>query len=136
MAFSLTCRARSATATSRLRLSTCVSSSLTLSLAGYAEYETTVAVEAQKHKQVQGILNILQGTVSVLAKPWGTIYIDGELKKAESDRLFVAKLSPGFHRLRIEHPSLGQWEQVIDVKAGEELPITVDFNINEAESQD
>ncbi len=110
--------------------------SLTLSLDGYTEYVTTVIVEAQENKQVHGALEALQGTLSVLVKPWGTIYIDGEMKKSESDRLYVAKLAPGFHRLRIEHPSLGQWEQVVDVKAGVDLPITVDFNIDETESQD
>ena len=91
---------------------------------------------AQEHYQVKGVLEALQGTLRVLAKPWGTIYIDGELHKSETDVFYVTKLTPGFHRLRVEHASLGQWEQVVDVAAGKELPITIDFNKGDTESQD
>ena len=101
---------------------------VTLRLDGYEDFITTVAVTAQQRSTINGQLAHLLGTLKVLAKPWGTIYIDGELYKNEASTWYSAKLTPGYHRLRVQHPSLGTWEQVVDVAAGEEHPITIDFN--------
>ena len=101
---------------------------ITLRLDGYEAFTTTVAVAAQQRSTVTGQLTQQAGTLKVLAKPWGSIYIDGELRKDEASAWYITKLTPGFHRLRVQHPSLGTWEQVIDVAAGGEHPITIDFN--------
>ncbi len=101
---------------------------VTLRLDGYEDFTTTVAVAAQQRSTVNGQLTQQLGTLKVLAKPWGTIYIDGELHKNETSTWYISKLTPGYHRLRVQHPSLGIWEQVVDVAAGEEHPITIDFN--------
>ncbi len=104
---------------------------VTLRLDGYETFTTTVAVTAQQRSTVNGKLTQLLGTLKVLAKPWGTIYIDGELRKEELNVWYTEKLTPGYHRLRVEHPKLGRWEQVVEVFAGQEHPITIDFNKDE-----
>ncbi len=101
---------------------------VTLSLEGYADYTTTVTVAAQNRTSVNGVLEPLQGTLKVLARPWGTIYIDGTLHKREADIWYSTKLAPGTYTVEIEHATLGRWKQQVVIVAGEERSLEVDFN--------
>ena len=92
-------------------------------------------VAAGQRSTVNGRLTQRLGTLKILVKPWGDIYIDGVLKKEESTIWYVAKLPPGNHRVRIEHPSLGTWEQTVVVPAGDEHAITIDYNKTDSGSQ-
>jgi serine/threonine-protein kinase len=103
---------------------------ITLRLDGYEDLRTTVEVEAGQRKAVLGQLKQGTGTLRILVKPWGTIYIDDALHKREANIWSTATLSAGNHRVRIEHPSLGRWEQVVEVVSGEERSLTIDFNDN------
>ena len=97
---------------------------------------TTIAyVLAQQQSTVNRQLKQLLGTLKILVKPWGSIYIDGELHKEESDIWYTTKLMSGYHRVQVEHPSLGNWDQVVEVPAGEEHAITIDFNKGDSDSQ-
>ena len=98
---------------------------ITLRLDGYEAFSTTVRVVAQQRNTVNGQLKQLLGTLTILAKPWGNIYIDG--KRHESQSRYTTTLPSGNHRVRVEHPVLGRWEQVVEVSAGEERTVTVDF---------
>ena len=106
------------------------SQQITLRLDGNEDFTTTTDIVAEQRntvngqlKQLLGTLRILVngqlkqllGTLRILVKPWGTIYIDGKLHKKESTIWYVARLPPGNHRVRVEHPSLGNWEQVVEV---------------------
>ena len=108
---------------------------ITLRLDGYEDFTTTVDVGAQQQSAVNGKLKQLLGTLKILVKPWGIIYIDGELHKKESSIWYTTRLTPGNHRVRVEHPSLGTWDHVVEVPAGEEYPITIDFNKGDSGSQ-
>lgn len=108
---------------------------VTLRLEGYEPFTTTVMVASEQRSEVDGALIQRLGTLKILAKPWGNIYIDGKLLKSESSIWYTAKLSPGNHRVRIEHPSLGKWEQVVIVSLEEEGKIEVDFNKGNSPSQ-
>jgi len=108
---------------------------ITLRLDGYQDLTTTAYVLAQQQSTVNRQLKQLLGTLKILVKPWGSIYIDGELHKKESDIWYTTKLMSGYHRVRVEHPSLGNWDQVVEVPAGEEHSITIDFNKGDSDSQ-
>jgi len=108
---------------------------VTLRLDGYEAYTTTVTVVAWEEAVVEHILEKSLGTLKILAKPWGTIYIDGELYKQETNIWNTARLAPGDYRVRVEHPALGKWEQVVLVSAGKEREIIVDFNTGDSSSQ-
>jgi hypothetical protein len=101
---------------------------VTMELEGYEAFTTTVTVAPQQRRTVSGTLTPRFGTLKILARPWGTIYIDGALHKSETDIWYTTPLTPGFHRVQVEHATLGRWEQVVDVVAGQELPVTIDFN--------
>lgn len=108
---------------------------VTLRLAGYEDYTATVTVSAREEAVVAHTLKQHPGTLKILAKPWGTIYIDGELFKQETNIWNTARLAPGDYRVRVEHPTLGKWEQVIAITAGREREVIVDFNTGDSSSQ-
>ena len=101
---------------------------ITLRREGYKDFTTTVEVTATQRHDINGRLEQRLGMVRILAKPWGDIYIDGDLHQQEAGVWYTAELPPGFHNVRVVHPKLGRWEQVVEVLADEALPLTIDFN--------
>ncbi|HMB93030.1 MAG TPA: PEGA domain-containing protein [Rhodothermales bacterium] len=102
--------------------------SIAIQLAGFKTYETTATVESGERTDINGHLEEAMAALRILAKPWGNIYIDGELSKKESTVWYTARLEPGRHRIRVEHPALGKWEQTVTVSATGNEDIIVDFN--------
>ena len=103
---------------------------VTMRLDGYKDFTTTVRVVVQERRSVNGRLEKIVstlGTLRILVKPWGNIYIDDKLHKAESNIWYTTKLSPGTYRVRVEHPNLGIWSQDVTLVAGEERTIDYDF---------
>lgn len=70
------------------------------------------------------------GLVTVLVRPWGSIYLDGKLEKLNTDVQHTASLPVGRHVVRAEHPSLGSQERVVEIRSSE--PQTVVFDLLEA----
>ena len=68
------------------------------------------------------------GMLKVLVKPWGSIYINGELHRREADVRYAVPLAPDAYRVTAVHPTLGTWERTIHVAAGAEASVVVDFN--------
>lgn len=67
------------------------------------------------------------GTLTVLVRPWGSIYIDGTLRQRESDIQYSATLPVGSHHLRIEHPTLGMREREVHIDAGQSVNLVFDL---------
>ncbi len=101
--------------------------SITLSLDGYEPWSTTVAVQPDTTRQVQADLQARTGQLRVLARPWGTIYVDGTLHARESDVWYETSMPAGGHRVTVVHPTLGQVARDVQVEAGEETSIVVDL---------
>lgn len=55
------------------------------------------------------------GTLEILVRPWGTIYINGELHRSDTDMLYSIQLPPGSHEVRVVHPSLGSAQRTVRV---------------------
>ena len=68
------------------------------------------------------------GTLKVLVKPWGSIYINGALHQRETDVRYGVSLAPDVYRVTAVHPTLGASEHTVRVTAGEEASLVVDFN--------
>ena len=88
-----------------------------------AEVEVTAGQLASLHEMLQ----IQTGTITVLVRPWGTIYIDGELHGRNMDVQYETQLSAGQHRITVLHPALGEREQVVDVRPDETQQIVIDL---------
>ncbi|MGI9174078.1 MAG: PEGA domain-containing protein [Rhodothermales bacterium] len=73
-------------------------------------------------------LPVRTGTLKVLVKPWGSIYINGTLHQRETDVRYATSLPPDVYRVTAVHPTLGTSEHTVRVTAGEEASLEVDFN--------
>lgn len=67
------------------------------------------------------------GTIEVLVRPWGTVYVDGEVRQRETDVVYRTQLPPGPHRIRATHPTLGAVEREIVVDPGSTARIEFDL---------
>jgi serine/threonine-protein kinase len=68
------------------------------------------------------------GKLSVQVRPWGSIYIDNELKKESADTKYQVTLPVQEYKIKVIHPTLGIWEKMISVKSDTEEEITLNFN--------
>jgi eukaryotic-like serine/threonine-protein kinase len=101
---------------------------ITIRKEGYQEYTSNVTVREQETREVKHMLSALQGELTVLVRPWGSIYVNGELKAENSATQFRAAFPVGTYRIRAVHPHLGVWEKEVDVHAGATEDILIDFN--------
>jgi len=101
---------------------------LRLTKEGYRDVSMEIQVAPEATSRVSEQLVALMGTLKVLVHPWGTVYIDGRLHKRESTTWYTVQLPAGAHRVQVVHPTLGRWEQVVDVAANEDNAVVVDFN--------
>lgn len=72
------------------------------------------------------------GRLDVVVQPWGTIYIDGQVHRRDSDVTYRTDLPPGTHRVRAVHPMLGEMERTVTVPPGGSARITLDLNAGAA----
>jgi hypothetical protein len=104
---------------------------LTLTLDGYEPWRRTVPVQGDSVGRVHAELQPQTGRLRVLARPWGTIYVDGTLHVRESDVWYETELPAGRHRVTVVHPALGQRAQAVDVPPGGEAAVVVDLQAPE-----
>lgn len=72
------------------------------------------------------------GAVEVLVRPWGTVFINGEVHQRETDVVYRTQLPAGTHRIRVTHPTLGTATRTIRVQAGSTARIEFDLDDNPA----
>jgi hypothetical protein len=65
-------------------------------------------------------------TVIVNASPFATFMIDGERKDANKPS-YRTTLAPGKHTITVRHPTMGENQWEVDLKAGETKELTYDF---------
>lgn len=96
---------------------------------GYQDFSTTVNVEQNQSSVISETLITQKGIVKILVRPWGSIFVDGELKKKGTSTPYEISLPAGTHRIRVVHPTLGQWGRNIEVKENFPKEYVVDFNL-------
>jgi hypothetical protein len=104
---------------------------LAVSLDGYQPWTTQVDVTADTLARVHAQLRARTGRLRVLARPWGTIYIDGTLHARESDVWYETDLPVGRHQITVVHPALGERTQYVGISAAEETSLVVDLRDEE-----
>jgi serine/threonine-protein kinase len=68
------------------------------------------------------------GTVRIVVRPYGDIYVNGTRKASSTNQAFTEQLAPGTYRVRVQHPVFGQWERRITVRAGQTQDEVFNFN--------
>ena len=99
-----------------------------LQLDDFDPFVATVELEAAQTSAVHGRFGAASGTLRVLVRPWGSIYIDGELHKQDTDVQYVTSLGAGRHTVKAIHPALGEIEEVVQIQQGTSQRVVMDFN--------
>jgi hypothetical protein len=89
---------------------------IVLNKAGYQDFLTSITVEAGKEKKIDERLVQLMGKQRVVAKPSGSVYIDGESKRETTFGPYETDLPGGPHLVKVIHPSWGYWEKEVNIK--------------------
>lgn len=96
--------------------------------AGYEDFSTLITIKPSQPTNVSKTLVRLQGTLRVLVRPYGTIYIDGVKKAENMNRLFSIGLPTGAHKVTVEHGTLGTIEREFNIQGNEATILNFDFN--------
>jgi serine/threonine protein kinase len=95
---------------------------------GYSDFSETVRIQANRATEVSPDLMSLNGELTILVRPYGSILIDGELLKKDTPVQYHTELPAGEHKINIIHAGLGaRWEKRIDISGGKSHNILVDF---------
>jgi len=100
-----------------------------LSMDGYVSYSERINIGSNQRVSIASDLSPFdtRGTVSILVRPWGSIYIDGKLRKRDTDQEFTTKLEAGTYLVTVVHPKLGTKAQTITVEPGRTNAVVLDF---------
>jgi serine/threonine protein kinase len=94
---------------------------------GYLSYQADIEIGTDKPNLLSAVLTQATGEIQLLVKPWGTIYIDKQIKKENTNVAYTEVLSSGEHLIIITHPTYGTWEKKINVSAGQTRDLVIDF---------
>lgn len=94
---------------------------------GYESSRMSVTVSAGVERRVEAALTPQMGQLRVLARPWGSIYVDGELRERNADVWYEMPIAAGEHEIAVVHPALGRQTRTVTVAAGEQLSVVIDL---------
>jgi serine/threonine-protein kinase len=95
---------------------------------GYSSFAREVDIQPNQIKSIQAMLTRLNGELSIQVRPWGSIYINGELQKASADTRYKVRLPVEQYDLKVVHPTLGNWRKPVKIEEEKTIKLTVDFN--------
>jgi serine/threonine protein kinase len=97
---------------------------------GYASI--TEEIEVKEGETVTKTIDLIQqqGKLTIQVRPWGSIFIDDEIKKESADTKYEVTLPVKEYKITVTHPTLGRWEKTISLGANSEEEIIVNFNRN------
>jgi serine/threonine protein kinase len=95
---------------------------------GFKDFLKNVEIVPTENSNIFGTLLALNGTLKVLIRPWGSIYVDGIMKEKDTNFQFQTELPVGIHQVKAVHPALGEWEGQIKIESDHTQDIVIDFN--------
>jgi eukaryotic-like serine/threonine-protein kinase len=101
---------------------------LTIRKEGFKPFTLTIKIEADKTTTISEKLNPLMGKIEILVRPYGSIFINDQLKISDTNAPYVTELPGGSHNIRIVHPSLGTYTKKIDIVDESVKKYNIDFN--------
>ena len=101
---------------------------LTFFLPGYETATVRIDVAPGAREVVDISLVPQTGTLTVVARPWGSIYVDGRLRAEDTDVSVEVTLPVGTHQVRVEHPTLGAQERTVEVRPDRTTSEVFDLN--------
>lgn len=95
---------------------------------GFETITREIEIKADKITENNFQLIQLEGKLSISVRPWGSIYINDELKKESADTKYDITLPAMQHKLTVTHPTFGKWEKTIQIESNNETEVLVNFN--------
>ncbi len=102
---------------------------VSVSKKGFTRSEQSVNLRANQAQNIAFNLLPLKGKIAVLVLPWGNIYLDGQLKKRETNIREYFVLPAGKHTLKITHPTFGECREIIEVQPDTTLSFVYNFKV-------
>ncbi len=68
------------------------------------------------------------GTVHVIVRPFGDVFVDGRRKASGTNQPYVEEVAEGTYRVRAVHPRFGRWEKLVSVRPGKTEEVVFNFN--------
>lgn len=93
----------------------------------YPAWHQTVTLASEQTATVNVCLDTLFGFFQPLIHPWGELYID-DVAKGITPLAKPVALEPGRHSLGIVNKQYGRWRELVQIKAGDTLRYSLDFN--------
>ena len=101
---------------------------ITLEREGFESASIQVRVEPGASAAVDVALVEQTGTISVVVRPWGSVYVDGVLRARDTDVSVEFTLPVGEHEVRVEHPGLGTQQRTVRVEPDRNASLAFDLN--------
>jgi len=95
---------------------------------GYASVTKEIEIKQDEITETNIRLVQLEGKLNVQVRPWGSIYINDNLKKESADTKYEVTLPVEQYKVTVTHPTLGTWESIVEIEANEKRKIVVNFN--------
>ena len=95
---------------------------------GYSSFKQEVDIKKNEILNLNAQLVQLDGTLTIQVRPWGSIYINDELKKASSDLKYEAVLPVNQYNIKVVHPTLGIWQKNIQINTEATIALNINFN--------
>lgn len=100
---------------------------VTLYRSGYDTLTVDVEVRPGEQHVVERALTQQRGQLRILAQPWGSIYVDGELHERNADVWYETSVPVGTHQTTAVHPALGRRTQTVTVTADQTQSVVIDL---------
>lgn len=102
---------------------------VTISKAGYKTYTEKIKItDTQVASEVNAKLDQIAGKIEILVRPFGSIYVNNQLKVKDTNSPFNMELPGGNHRIKISHPTYGSIEK--EIKITDEKPVKFNFDLS------
>jgi len=95
---------------------------------GYRVYQKELVLEDRLENNLHAALIASQGNLNIIVRPWGSIYIDDELKKKDTNIKYSCVLQGGDHSIKVVHPIFGEWKKTVRIGDGDTINMPVNFN--------
>ena len=103
---------------------------VTFAHTGYDTVTRRVEVTRGETVTVDAALTAQTGYLRVLARPWGSIYINDERRVEDADVWYETELQAGTHTVTARHPVLGSTERNVEVAPRDTQSVVLDLREN------
>lgn len=102
---------------------------ITIKKPGFKTYSENVLINDNKSdREISVKLEELNAKVEILVRPFGSIYVDEELKVRDTNAPYSVYLTGGTHQLKIIHPTFGSLLRSISII--DEKPLRYNFDLS------